>query len=113
MSGGRGGVSGKHGRSHDGSRPSRETAGEVWLVPGGDGGGSRDADPAADRQTQAASRFWLDHGTNEPGASPIGGPRGFATVVPGPEESGREPFAGLSWRTGLPLAEPPAHKRAA
>src|SRR5437763_5872235 len=65
MSGGRGGVSGKHGRPHDGSGSNREAARTVWIVPGGDGGRSRNVDATADRQAQAASRLWMDHRTEE------------------------------------------------
>src|SRR5437764_9531536 len=80
MSGGRGGVSGKHGRPHDGSGSNREAARTVWIVPGGDGGRSRNVDATADRQAQAASRLWMDHRTEEHSDSRIGGAGGFAEI---------------------------------
>src|SRR2546430_11408582 len=90
MSGGRGGVSGKHGRPHDGSGSNREAARTVWIVPGGDGGRSRNVDATADRQAQAASRLWMDHRTEEHSDSRIGGAGGFAALLAGSEESGRD-----------------------
>jgi len=46
-----------------------EAAEEVWTAPSGDGGRSRNADAATDRQAQAAFWFGLDHSTDDHGDS--------------------------------------------
>src|SRR5438132_4514574 len=101
-------LCGEYGRSDDGSRPNREAAGAVWAGAGGDGGRSRHADPAADRQAQATFWFGMDHGADEHGDSRAAEAGGLATVVLGREESGRDHGVGLSRRAADGVSQPGA-----
>src|SRR3974377_2237635 len=108
MSGGGERLCGEHGRSEHGSRQNQAAAGEVWIAARGDGGGSRNADAAADRQAEAASRFGMDHRPDEHSDSGIGGAGGVAAVAVGSEESGRDHRAGLSGGAADGVSQPGA-----
>src|SRR5437660_2361194 len=106
------GVCRQHGRSHHGGGSSEQVARALSPVPGGAGGRSRHADPAADRPAQGSSPDGLDHRLDQWGDSRFAGRGIFTTLAVRRAEFGGDRIAGISRRAIDGLLQPFAGRRA-